>query len=43
MPLIQGIHSEDRERLKRTVKKAVEAGKGYSIEYRMIKKDGSER
>jgi len=42
-PLLKGIHPDDRERMKRTVKKAVETGKGYSIEYRMIKKDGRER
>lgn len=41
--LMEFVHPEDREKLNRAVSDAVRTGQGYSVEFRLLREDGTER
>lgn len=41
--LMELVHPEDREKLNKAVSEAVRTGQGYSVEYRLLREDGTER
>jgi len=40
---LEYIHADDRQRVNDTIQESIRLGSGFSLEYRMLKKDGEER